>query len=107
MNENSASASEIFAGAVKDLKAGIIVGTKTFGKGIVQTVEHLQLSDGAVSITNSKYYTASGHEIHKNGIEPDVVVEAKEEYKNKWYIPENEDLELQKAIEIIKNEIQK
>ncbi len=107
VNENSASASEIFAGAVKDLDAGEIVGTKTYGKGIVQSVEKLRLSSGAVSITNSRYYTASGHEIHKNGIEPDIEVVAKDEYKNKWYIPRDEDLELQKAIEVIASETQK
>ena len=101
VNGNSASASEIFSGAVKDLEAGTVVGTKTYGKGIVQSVQKLKLTDGALSVTTSKYYTASGTEIHKNGIEPNVVIEANEKYKNKWYIPYEEDLQLKKAVEII------
>ena len=101
VNGNSASASEIFSGAVKDLGAGTVVGTKTYGKGIVQSVQKLKLTEGALSVTTSKYYTASGTEIHKNGIEPNVIVEANEKYKNKWYIPYDEDLELKKAVEII------
>ncbi len=106
VNKNSASASEIFAGSVKDFGVGTIVGTKTFGKGIVQGVNELKLSKGAVYITDAKYYTASGTEIHGNGIEPNVEVSAKKEYESKWYIPFEEDLELQKAVEIL-NETKK
>lgn len=74
VNENSASASEIFAGAVKDYQYGTIVGTTTFGKGIVQII--LPLSDGsAVKITTSRYYTPNGNYIHGVGIEPDVELE--------------------------------
>ncbi|MBE5905326.1 MAG: S41 family peptidase [Lachnospiraceae bacterium] len=71
VNENSASASEIFAGAVKDYKYGTLIGTKTFGKGIVQVL--LPLSDGsAVKVTTAKYFTPKGHYIHEKGIAPDV-----------------------------------
>ena len=76
MNENSASASEIFAGAIQDYKVGKIVGTQSFGKGIVQSV--FGLDDGsAIKLTVSKYYTPSGKNIHKKGITPDVKVEDK------------------------------
>lgn len=71
--ENSASASEIFAGAVQDFKAGKIVGTQSFGKGIVQSI--LPLTDGsAVKLTIENYYTPSGQNIHGKGITPDVEV---------------------------------
>ena len=71
INENSASASEILAGSIKDLKAGKLVGTKTFGKGIMQSYIALE-QGGGVAITVAKYYTASGIEIHGCGIQPDV-----------------------------------
>lgn len=73
-NGYSASASEILAGAVKDYGIGTLVGTTTYGKGIVQKV--INLSDGsAVKLTVSNYFTPNGNNIHKKGIEPDVVVE--------------------------------
>jgi len=75
VNEGSASASEIIAGAVKDNKRGVTVGQKTFGKGSVQTVFPLQ--DGsALRLTTALYYTANGNVIHMKGILPDVVVSA-------------------------------
>jgi len=101
VNGNSASASEILAGAIKDSGKGTLIGNKTYGKGIVQTIEKVKFQ-GALSITTSKYYTASGIEIHKNGIVPNVEISLDEEYKNKYYIPESKDLQLQKALEIIK-----
>jgi carboxyl-terminal processing protease len=77
VNKGSASGSEIVAGALKDLKRGILLGTKTFGKGIVQTV--IPLGDGsAVAITTAKYYTPSGVCIHGKGIEPDIYCELPE-----------------------------
>ena len=74
-NENSASASEIFAGAIQDFKAGTIIGTRSFGKGIVQQM--WPLNDGsAIKLTVEKYYTPSGKNIHGKGITPDVEVKA-------------------------------
>lgn len=74
VNGYSASASEIFAGAIKDYGTGKLVGTNTFGKGIVQRM--FPLSDGsAVKLTIAKYFTPNGNDIHKIGIKPDVEVE--------------------------------
>jgi carboxyl-terminal processing protease len=74
VNEGSASGSEIMAGALQDHKRAIILGTKSFGKGSVQTV--IPLSDGsALRLTTSKYFTPSGKQIHGKGIIPDIVVE--------------------------------
>ena len=100
VNGNSASASEVFTGAMKDYGAATIVGTKTFGKGIVQTL--FPLSDGsAVKLTTNHYYTPEGHDIHGKGIEPDVVEDLNEEAKAIPVIPEEMDNQLQKAIEIL------
>ena len=77
VNGGSASAAEIVAGAIQDNKRGLIVGTKTFGKGSVQTV--VSLADGsALRITTAKYFTPSGKSIVNNGIQPDITVEQKE-----------------------------
>jgi carboxyl-terminal processing protease len=73
VNSGSASASEIVAGALRDNKRALVVGTRTYGKGSVQTV--MPLSDGrAIKLTTSRYYTPSGESIHERGIEPDVSV---------------------------------
>ena len=102
-NENSASASEIFAGAIQDYGIGTIVGTTTFGKGIVQRTFYL--SDGTgVKLTVAKYYTPKGHDIHKKGITPDVETELDEELKNQSSISHEEDNQLQKAIEVLQEE---
>lgn len=101
---NSASASEIFAGAIKDYGYGTLVGETTFGKGIVQTI--ISLSDGdAIKLTTAKYFTPLGNYIHGVGIEPDV--EAAYEYSG----PEDEDYDKQydsqflKALEIMKEKL--
>ena len=102
-NENSASASEIFAGAIQDYGIRTIVGTTTFGKGIVQRTFYL--SDGTgVKLTVAKYYTPKGHDIHKKGITPDVEIELDEELKNQSSISHEEDNQLQKAIEVLQEE---
>lgn len=93
VNGNSASASEIFAGAIKDYGVGTLIGTQTFGKGIVQSL--FPLSDGsAVKITVSRYYTPEGNNIHEVGIEPDIVLEPGEDPQ--------EDIQLLKAIEVLR-----
>ena len=100
VNGNSASASEIFAGAIKDYGIGTLVGTQTFGKGIIQKV--YPLSDGtAVKLTVSKYYTPKGNNIHGIGITPDVEVELDADVANAITIPEEKDNQLQKAVEIL------
>lgn len=104
VNENSASASEIFAGAIKDYNYGTLIGTKTFGKGIVQTVYPLEDGD-AIKITTAKYYTPKGNYIHKVGIEPDIEVKydysgPKDEKYDKQY-----DNQLQKAVEVLEKEV--
>ena len=104
VNENSASASEIFAGAIKDYNYGTLIGTKTFGKGIVQTVFPLEDGD-AVKITTAKYYTPKGNYIHGVGIEPDI------ELTYKYSGPEDEaydmkyDNQVQKGIEVLNGEM--
>jgi carboxyl-terminal processing protease len=106
INGRSASASEIFAGAIQDYGKGTIVGTTSFGKGIVQSI--IPLQDGtAIKVTVSKYFTPKGQDIHGIGIKPDVTVELKDELKKKVVIKKEEDNQLQKAIEIIKKEIDK
>jgi carboxyl-terminal processing protease len=79
VNEGSASASEIVAGAIKDHKRGLLVGEKTFGKGSVQRIFPLP-SGGAIKLTIAKYFTPSGVSIHAKGIQPDVEVKEKDDY---------------------------
>lgn len=99
VNGNSASASEIFAGAMKDTDTAELVGTTTFGKGIVQSI--LPLSDGtAIKITVSKYFTPGGNDIHEIGIDPDYEVEL-EDRSNAVNLDYEDDLQLQKAEEVI------
>lgn len=92
VNENSASASEIVAGAVQDMKLGLIVGVKTYGKGTVQGVFPVD-SASAVKVTVAKYRTTNGREIDGVGIEPDVVVPLTPS--------DPEDSQFEKALEII------
>lgn len=100
VNGNSASASEIFAGAIKDYGIGTLVGTKTYGKGIVQKI--YPLSDGtAVKLTVSKYYTPKGNNIHGIGIEPDVEIDLDEALEKKVVVSREEDNQLQKARELL------
>ena len=99
VNGNSASASEVFSGAVQDYGIGTIIGTTTYGKGIVQ--ELYQLPDGTcLKITTSEYYTPNGRSIHGVGIQPDIEVEYVYDETN----PER-DNQLQKALEVLANEI--
>lgn len=99
-NGNSASASEIFSGAMQDTGLAKLVGTQTFGKGIVQSV--IPLSDGtAIKITIAKYFTPNGTDIHKIGIKPDYEVELADGRTNAVNLEYEDDLQLHKAEEVI------
>lgn len=101
VNGGSASASEIFAGAVKDYGIGTIVGTTTYGKGVVQTIQ--PLSDGsAVKITIAKYFTPKGNDINKKGIAPDVEAELSEDSTDWTELTHEEDTQLQAALKEIR-----
>lgn len=100
VNGNSASASEIFAGAVKDYGIGTIVGTTTYGKGVVQTIQ--PLTDGsAVKITIAKYFTPKGNDINKKGITPDVEAELSGDITDWTELTHKEDAQLQTALKEI------
>lgn len=101
INENSASASEIFAGAIKDYEYGTLIGTTTFGKGIVQTI--IPMQDGsAVKVTTAKYFTPKGNYIHEVGIEPDIELEYEYQGENETYNPLH-DNQVMKALEVLQN----
>ena len=105
VNERSASASEVLSGALKDHNRAILVGNRTFGKGIVQTI--MPLTDGsAIKVTTSQYFTPSGVCIQGEGIEPDYKVDLAPELMIKAKLEYNEDLQLQKAIEVLREQIQ-
>lgn len=105
INENSASAAEILAGAMKDHEYGTLIGTTTFGKGVVQTIFPLQNGD-AVKLTTAKYFTPSGNYIHEVGIEPDIELEYEylnpegTEYEKKY------DNQILKAVEILTEQLE-
>lgn len=104
VNEYSASASELLCGALKERDVATVVGTTTFGKGIVQTT--WSMSDGtAYKMTTAKYYTPNGNNIHGTGIEPDIQIDLTEEQKQMSEIPEEEDMQLQTALEVIRTDI--
>ena len=100
-NENTASASELLVGVLKDYNIATSVGTVTFGKGVIQ--ELLTLPDeSGLKITTNEYYTPNGNKINKIGIEPDEKVELPDEYKNVLSVPKDKDTQLNKAIELLK-----
>lgn len=103
-NGNSASASEILAGAIKDFKKGTLIGTKTFGKGLVQSTYGFDDGTG-LKVTIARYFTPSGVCIHGEGIKPDIEVNLDDKYKDTSAsaIPREDDLQLQKAIEVLRN----
>ena len=101
VNENSASASEILACSLQDNERAKLVGTKTYGKGIIQTL--LSLTDGSgLKITTEQYYTPKETSIHKEGIKPDEEVKLPDTVKSIYSIEESEDTQLKKAIEMLK-----
>ena len=100
VNEYTASASEILASALKDNERAQLVGTKTFGKGVIQNV--YRLSDGsALKLTTSEYFTAGGNKLNEIGITPDYEVSLPED-ANIYNVKEGQDTQLQKAIELLK-----
>jgi carboxyl-terminal processing protease len=107
----SASASEILSGALQDNKRAVIVGTKTFGKGLVQSVH--SLSDGSgMAVTIAKYFTPNGRDINKTGIIPDKVVELTKEdlerlNKNRELVGTSSDPQFAKAIDILSSEVKR
>ena len=106
VNGYSASASEILAGAVRDYGAGTLLGTKTFGKGVVQSA--LEFTDGSgIKLTTARYYTPSGECIHGVGIEPDITVELDEDAVTVYglnNLPHDQDNQLQAAIKVLRGE---
>lgn len=98
VNENSASASEVVTGALRDYNAAIIVGNTTFGKGIVQQTLRFNNGIGGLKVTISKYYTPNGENIHKIGIKPDVEVNTEKSIDSNEY-NRNEDAQLKTAID--------
>ena len=101
MNEYSASASEILAGALKDSGKATLVGKKTYGKGVIQELQ--RLSDGSgLKVTTNEYYTPNRNVINKVGIEPDITVNLPSDLEYQSEIPEENDTQLQKAIETLK-----
>ena len=97
-NSYSASASEILAGALKDNGRAKIVGTKTYGKGVIQTLR--TLTDGSgLKMTTEEYYTPNKNKINKIGIEPDYEVNLPEDIKE---LTDENDTQLKKAIELLK-----
>ena len=104
INENSASASEVFVGALKDYGVATVVGETSYGKGIVQTL--WQLSDGSgIKFTTAYYYTPNGTCIHGIGIEPDIEVSLPEDAYDDGVLDEDEDTQLSAAIEVLEEEL--
>ncbi len=102
VNENSASASEVFTGALKDYKKAVVVGTTSYGKGIVQNL--IPLGDGsAIKITTAHYYTPSGFDLHGKGIDPDVEVELDENLKSQAVVTPEEDNQVQAAVRALEH----
>jgi len=105
INEGSASASEIMAGAMKDTGRATLIGTKSFGKGIVQRVQRFGNEGEGIKMTVSEYFTPKGINIHGIGIEPDIEVKLPEDaagYGHEFY---NTDNQLQKAVEVLKGKM--
>lgn len=100
-NQNTASASEIFASALKENNKAQIVGTKTYGKGVIQ--ELLTLSDGSgIKITTEEYYTPNKNKINKVGITPDVEIKLPENVENVFSLERKDDTQLRRAVDILK-----
>jgi carboxyl-terminal processing protease len=110
VNKGSASASEIYSGAMQDNKRGVLVGSQTFGKGLVQSVRPLDDGSG-LAVTIAKYFTPSGRDIHKHGIDPDVKLELTQKQEIELWLRDRvkvgtmQDPQFAKAVESLKNQI--
>jgi len=110
VDKGSASASEILSGALQDNKRAVLVGTQTFGKGLVQSVRPLEDGSG-VAVTIAKYHTPSGKDINKHGIDPDVKVDLTDAQKQQLWLHERDKLatladpQFAKAVEVIGKQI--
>ncbi|BAY94624.1 MULTISPECIES: carboxyl-terminal processing protease CtpC [unclassified Tolypothrix] len=110
VDKGSASASEILSGALQDNKRATLVGTQTFGKGLVQSVRPLEDGSG-LAVTIAKYHTPSGKDINKHGIDPDVKVELTDAQRQDLWLRERdklatlEDLQYAKAVEVLNKQI--
>ena len=104
VNGNSASASEIMAGAVQDRGVGTLVGTTTYGKGIVQVTTSFD-DDTAIKVTMAKYYTPNGNYIHQSGITPDIEIDLPEGVSFSTLTSREEDVQLQTALEALKTQM--
>lgn len=104
VNGGSASASEILSGAIKDHERGTLIGTTTYGKGVVQRIKDLKDGSG-LKLTISEYFTPNGTNIHGIGIEPDIVLELPEDIEEIGVDNLKEDNQLQKALEVLKTKI--
>lgn len=106
VNEMTASASEVFTAAIQDYDMGVIMGTNTFGKGIVQQIRTFPDDGAGMQLTIEAYYTPSGRNIHEVGIQPDIVVELSENYDPSIYTPDMEnDNQLKAAYDQVKKMI--
>ena len=102
VNGDSASASEVFTGAMKDYGRAVVVGTTSYGKGIVQNL--IPLGDGsAIKLTTAHYYTPSGFDLHEKGIVPDVEVPLDESLRTQAVIRPEDDNQLKRAVEVLNN----
>lgn len=98
-NQYSASSTEILTGALKDYKRATIVGTTSYGKGVMQSV--YRIDGAALKVTTDEFFTPNRNKIHEIGIEPDYVVEVEQEYVDSFSIPRDKDTQLDKAIELL------
>lgn len=102
VNNGSASAAEIFAGALKDYKRAIIIGEKTFGKGSVQAIFSIPEHNCGIKLTVAHFYTPHGHSIQNHGISPDIIVRAQKNKMLMYSLDNKEDMQLQRAIMVLK-----
>jgi len=108
INENSASASEILSGALQDYKKATLVGTKSFGKGVVQYVLPVGTKGAGMQLTIAQYFTPNGNVVHKTGITPDVEVTMPEDASGVTYeLGDLRDVQLRKAYEVAQELIKK